>query len=326
MKSSEPRGVLLQFLGLLLLLGLATHAIPSRAQECRIDSRAELEFGTVTRQGGQVTASVPFSCLNSSGRPMAFAVCLFVGGNESGPGAHRRMLNDRGDELAFALFSDAAGTEPIGPAGSGYPVHPVVLRTEGNGRVAGTMKIYGRIPPGQVVGAASPFRNRIDDAYIRYAATPGEETPNAGECEDGVRGRTVPLHLQVTAAAANECLVLAVSDLEFGAVFRLNEKHDQSTTIAFECPKGTDWQVGLDDGRHFNGEFRGMAGPGGVIAYDLYRNAGRTQRWGDLLSGEYSDGKGKEGVETLTIYGRVPVQPTPAQGFYSDTITITLVF
>jgi spore coat protein U-like protein len=312
-------------LPLLLLLALVMLPAPARAQDCRIDSRAEMEFGTFDRHGGQVTASLPFSCINSSGRPMAFTVCLGVGGGETRPGG-RRMVNEQGDELAFDLYSDPAGTQPISPVGSGYPAYAVTLRTAGNGRVAGTMNIYGRIPPGQHVGAASLFRSRIDDAYIHYAAAPGEEPPAIEECEDGAGARTAPLHLEVTAAAANDCLVLVSSDLQFGAVFQLNEKHDQSTTISFQCPKGTDWRVGLDDGLHFNGEFRGMAGPGGTIAYDLYRNAGRSQRWGDLTSDDYSAGKGKEGVETLTIYGRVPVQPTPSQGVYTDIITITLIF
>jgi spore coat protein U-like protein len=76
-----------------------------------------------------------------------------------------------------------------------------------------------------------------------------------------------------------------------------------------------------------------MAGPTGqYVEYELYRDAGRSQRWGndttggtDTVNGNGSN-HGQGSGNGLTVYGRVPAQPEAASGSYSDTVTITLTY
>ncbi len=68
------------------------------------------------------------------------------------------------------------------------------------------------------------------------------------------------------------------------------------------------------------------AGPGGFVTYELYRNNGRTQRWGAALNNDTVAGNGNGANQALTVYGRVPGQTTPSAGTYNDTITVTVTY
>jgi spore coat protein U-like protein len=71
------------------------------------------------------------------------------------------------------------------------------------------------------------------------------------------------------------------------------------------------------------------------LYYNLYRNAARTEIWGNgtggsfVVSGSLKPGPGvgnETRSETYTVYGRVPEQQDADTGDYSDTIVITLTF
>jgi spore coat protein U-like protein len=73
----------------------------------------------------------------------------------------------------------------------------------------------------------------------------------------------------------------------------------------------------------------------GWLDYNLFRDAGRTQVWGNgtsgsfLVSGTMRVGPGQGNTtrtNTHDIYGRVPAQQDAAVGAYADTIVVTLTF
>ena len=47
------------------------------------------------------------------------------------------------------------------------------------------------------------------------------------------------------------------------------------------------------------------------LAYSLFRDAGRTQNWGQTIGTDTTTGTGTGANQTLTIYGRVPAQTVP---------------
>jgi spore coat protein U-like protein len=62
-----------------------------------------------------------------------------------------------------------------------------------------------------------------------------------------------------------------------------------------------------------------------TLGYNLYRNAGRTEVWGDGSGGTFTL-LGAAGRQTVTLYGRIfPGQPAAA-GAYADTVIATLNF
>ena len=62
------------------------------------------------------------------------------------------------------------------------------------------------------------------------------------------------------------------------------------------------------------------------ITYGLYRDAARTQPWGSTSGTNTVAGTGSGLAQSLTVYGRVPVQATPSPGAYADTIVVTLTY
>ena len=61
--------------------------------------------------------------------------------------------------------------------------------------------------------------------------------------------------------------------------------------------------------------------------YQLFSDQNRTVPWGDGTNGTTTlGGTGAGTAQSITIYGRVPQQPTPQAGAYSDTVTATITY
>ncbi len=69
---------------------------------------------------------------------------------------------------------------------------------------------------------------------------------------------------------------------------------------------------------------RTMENGGVAVNYNMYRDAGRTQNWGETDAVDTVDAAGTGAVVVHTIYGRVPAQATPVPNTYTDTVTVTV--
>ncbi|MCX8099880.1 MAG: spore coat U domain-containing protein [Geminicoccaceae bacterium] len=90
------------------------------------------------------------------------------------------------------------------------------------------------------------------------------------------------------------------------------------------CPTGT-LTFELDNGQNANGTQRRMRSGSNFLVYEIFRNAGRTLRWG---SGSEANAQQllAAGNGSVPVYGRIPRNQSVPPGSYSDTITITLRF
>lgn len=319
--------LLLGLLGLLCLPGRAA------AQSCEITSSPNIDLGSVTTNGGAGSGNLEFLCRNPNSSPRTFTVCLFMNDTTPTGVAPRRMVNWSATPQAylnFDLYSSPAYAQLIGSEGSGHrPVYAVSMQVGGanqsngyNSVVNGNLPIHARVPAGQAVAAGNYVSQTAP--RLHYAYRPGNNAPGLDEC---IAGPAVQNYIEVRANFANACTIAIATDLEFGSVDALEGgNHDQTSTIQLQCPTGTVWRVGLDSGRNASGATRRMAGPGGFVAYELYRDSARSQRWGNTLGTDTSNGVGTNGLQSLTVYGRVPPQQTPSVGDYSDTVTVTLTY
>lgn len=133
---------------------------------------------------------------------------------------------------------------------------------------------------------------------------------------------------QVRLTLANDCAISA-SDLDFGSQGVLGANIDQTTTLSVTCTTGAPYSVGLDAGTAAGSTIanRLLAGPAAAtVRYQLYRDAARTQIWGNTPGTDTVAGTGNGAAQTLTVYGRVPPQTTPAAGAYTTNITATINF
>ena len=69
---------------------------------------------------------------------------------------------------------------------------------------------------------------------------------------------------------------------------------------------------------------RKMTFSGRQITYGLFRDVARLQPWGTTIGGNTVSGTGSGGTQSVTVYGRIPPQPTPPPGLYQDNITVTI--
>jgi len=138
-----------------------------------------------------------------------------------------------------------------------------------------------------------------------------------------VKTETGNLKVQIT--ITEEC-TLGIGDIDFGSQGVLDENVDADGSITVTCTNGTDYTLSLDTGSGTDASevTRFMTGAGGTIAYSLYKDVGRSTLWG---TGENAfSGIGTGAAVPIPVYGRVPLQNTPAAGEYSDTVTVTLAY
>ncbi|MGH6859584.1 MAG: Csu type fimbrial protein [Phyllobacterium sp.] len=124
-----------------------------------------------------------------------------------------------------------------------------------------------------------------------------------------------------------ECTISA-TDLDFGSVGLIAANVDATSTITVECTTGTAYTLSLDlgDGAGATIAARKLTGAGGTLDYNLYQDAARTQVWGLAAPAETVEGTGTGVSQALTVFGRVPPQPTPGTGIYSDTIQAVVTY
>lgn len=141
-------------------------------------------------------------------------------------------------------------------------------------------------------------------------------SPGAGAATDDT--------MDVTITITSSCSIETTTNLEFGTVASTATDVDATGTLTVTCTNQTPYNVGIDNGNHFD-TTRRMKEDGGstyYVPYALYRDASLTQAWGgtDTLSGT-----GSGAGQTITVYGRVPSANFPALS-YTDTVTATVTY
>ncbi len=72
---------------------------------------------------------------------------------------------------------------------------------------------------------------------------------------------------------------------------------------------------------------RKMRGPASaIINYGLFQNAALTTNFGNTVNTDTLAGTGVGTAQTITVYGQVPAQASPAPGSYADVVNVTVTF
>ncbi|WP_296001474.1 spore coat U domain-containing protein [Rugamonas sp.] len=103
-----------------------------------------------------------------------------------------------------------------------------------------------------------------------------------------------------------------------------------TTTLSVTCTNTTLYNVGLNAGSGTGSTIatRYMSGTGGnlgVVQFNLFQTLG-ANNWGNTQGTDTQSGTGSGAAQTLTVYGQVPAQLTPAPDNYKSTITATVYF
>jgi spore coat protein U-like protein len=308
-------------------LGLATPAV---AQSCYVNGAFGMNFGTVGTSGRAATSQLTYTCApdySGANQTYYYQICIYIGpGDWSAGQPTRRMSNYNGAFLNYDLFADPARAQIIGAPGT-TPVYRVYTAVPPGSPVTANASIYGWVYPGQSVPAVQAYQEQSHQGLIRYRyATNG--FPNSEDCTvGGIGGGSVGFGSSgVLATYENSCTIV-VTDLDFGPVPPPQTSVYATSSIRVQCAPGTTWKLGLDNGQHYDGIMRRMAGAGGYVKYQLYIDESRTNIWGnDAISMVVGTTDVTGSSQTVTVYGAVPPQPDASGGFYADTIIATLYY
>jgi spore coat protein U-like protein len=307
-------------LAVALYCGVGAHSL-THAQSCNF-SVTDVVFGSVDVTMGSAvdtTATVAVDC--TSLLPVRVCVNLGAGGGGATDSANRFMKSGA-DTLRYGLFTDAGRTSPWGSnlwAGGGANSVDIVF---GIGGGSTTRTIYGRVYSGQATVPSGSYLSAFSslDASINYGLL-------SILLDCGILVTTETTTFNVTADVPSTCRVSA-NDLDFGTVGTLVSAHDGSTTLAPVCTNGTTYQVGLDGGLSLATDPTQRKMTKGVefVLYGLYRDAARTQPFGNTIGTDTLPGTGTGLAQSVPVYGRISAQSTPSPGPYSDTVVVTLTY
>jgi len=125
-----------------------------------------------------------------------------------------------------------------------------------------------------------------------------------------------------------DCQIISTNTLDFGTQGVLTANVDSTATFDVQCTNTTTYDLQLNQGTTAGGTIgtRKMVNGGATVDYMMYRDASRTLNWGVTNGTDTVAGTGNGLAQTITIYGRVPAQSTPAAATYTDTVTVTVEF
>lgn len=102
---------------------------------------------------------------------------------------------------------------------------------------------------------------------------------------------------------------------------------DNPSGITMTCSKGTTYTIALNGGS--NGFPRKMNGPVAAekLTYLIYRDAARTQLWGDGTTGTpLVLTAANKNANPIPMYGTITAGQDVTQGAYTDSVTATVTF
>lgn len=151
---------------------------------------------------------------------------------------------------------------------------------------------------------------------------------------------TIPVSggtLSVSATVQTSCSLTPTASVAFGTLSIVpGTAAGTPGAITVTCDLGTDYAVGLGIGNN-HAATRRMSGSGAnVLPYELYTDNTFTTIFQDVAVGNPTGllapagtvgATGSGGTQTFNVFAKIPATAVkPAPGFYTDSVTVSLVY
>lgn len=301
-----------------LLITLLTGAGGAAAQSCTA-TVGDVNFGSVDLLAGVLITTSSSLSVTCSGAANATALACprFSQGSGGGSGDIRTMTNGGSGVVNFNVFRNSGLAQVWGGTfgSTTAPTIPVALDGNGNGSVSGVI-VYGAIYAGQNLA--------FTGSYVSNIVISTQSGYDGGSCGTGA---TTAGAFNVAASYSPTC-TLSTGTLDFGGITTLNAAVDGQTNLNVACSNGSDYSVALDGGQTnaSDPEARKMSRASHLLTYGLYRDSNRQQPWGSTAGagGNVLGSTGTGAAQLHPVYGRIPPQPIPPIGTYTDLIVVTV--
>lgn len=283
------------------------------------------------------TGFLTYYCTNATATAQTITACFSIG--NPGGTTQRAMIGPGNTQLNYQLYQDAANSQPWGSKTNSAWGSPdaVIVSVPPNGTSAPVqLPVYATIASSQGIGGI--FGTPQSGSYI---ATYGsgdvalDTGPQTGGCNAASGGGTIT-GFPVTANVQQTCQV-TTNPLTFPTAGGDPSSTTSSTTLMVTCTAHTGYQIGLDNGKNWDGATRRMRGGptySDYIGYGLYQDNNYTIPWGntrgsDTVTGDSSNCRTGPSQQnnTFCVYGKVNAnQGMPAPGNYFDAVTVYVYY
>lgn len=313
-----------------LLVAFLLMAASSGAWAVCTATAPSMAFGSYSPVSGNVAdvqGSITVTCsgLALSGRVRA---CINIGTGSAGTSVTPRVMANGSQTLRFNIYTDSGRTQVWGSRTTGATAPPVMLDFPallGNG--SATINYYGRVLANQTGVGTGNYSSQFTglNAEVTYQ----EYLLGPSDCST-LAANSLPIAFTATATVASDCNISA-TPLDFGSIGLLSGNHDATSTLSVQCTLNAPYKVSLNagtgSGASVSARRMTLSGGAPTVNYQLFSDAARTIPWGDGTGGTSTVGRTGTGTaQTITVYGRVPQQPTPRAGAYADTVTATITY
>lgn len=292
-------------------------------------SMTNITFSDVDFVSGVVpTASgtLSYSCTNVGVVPMNIKLCFNIdGGSYAQSNYTPRLMSNGSQTLSFQLYQQD-GITVWGYDGSAQSTPITLQATVGPlGTASGSIPITGRLVAGQLTVPTGAYTTTFPLPHSSYSIL------STNLLLPGCPG--IPLlngsfNFTVSATVIKACTVTA-SNLNFGTVDRITNPGniDAQSSVNVTCTYNTPYTVGLTPSNNASNGSGVMNPTGGIpsnsdtVPYGLYRDAARSNQWGNQTGTNTVAGTGGGSSQQITVYGRVPnINYRPDS--YLDTVTV----
>jgi spore coat protein U-like protein len=287
-----------------------------------------MDFGTLTTVPFPQTDSTPNLTLNCTGGTAGSTVRVCIGidaGTGLGSASPSRFISSGMDAIQYQIYSDAAHSQIWGnttfSGGMQEPLPSLVLGAGGNGSI--TYPMYGRVlnPPAQT---------KPPGTYTSTLQFSGKIPSGGSPCSAGSGTAITGGSFQAHAVVVSTCTVVA-ADIDFGTRAGLAAAITANGSLDVTCTSGRPYTIALNagatPGNTIAARKMNLNGAGaGLVSYQLYRDSGPANVWGDGTTGVVYSGTGSGTSQAIPVYGRVPAQVSPSPGTYLDTVRATVTY
>lgn len=310
---------------LLVLLFLAL-VVPMRAHAALACTYpvGTVDFGSLTSPVPQTdnTPNPTLSCTGGTANTTQ-NLCITISPGTGGLSGTTRLMTSGANTLQYQIFYDSSHSIPWGDNSvggfSGQQI-AINLNASGNGTLA--IPLYGRISA-QTVASGS---------YTSTGLTVNiKQKPGGSPCSSN-SGSVVGTATFTTKVIIGASCTISAPTIDFGNLTSLTPVQNLAGSLLATCTNGAPYTIALNGGTTTGNTIAArkmsLNGAGaGVVTYQLYRDTGPTNVWGDGTAGNVTySGSGNGSAQTVPVYAQLPSQATPASGIYKDTVTVTVSF
>jgi spore coat protein U-like protein len=292
---------------------------PARAQLSCFAGVSNLAFGTVDVLSGLADDSAGTITTGCTGIPnnVTVLVCYRANNGTYPLSGGQRQMGSGANRLLFQMYQDAARTIVWDSSTTGQIG---VVLTSAN--PTATTPFYGQVPGAQQIVPPGSYTSNVT---VSLGGVFSFGTLTAASCPFVSMSTTRTV--AVSATVTPSCLV-TTTNMNFGNVTFFTNNVDTTGSVLVTCTNGTPYHVRLNGGLTgaTNPAARRMTLGANQVTYGLYRNAARTLPWGETDGVNTDPGTGTATVNTHTVYGRIPPQPSLPPGTYIDTVIATVSY